>query len=90
MEAQCPQLVPFQNLMGRVLAGEPAGHAMKTFSERYAVFSTLLLSRLGTAQPGDNSHDEELVWLWVERNDAQNYIVLGDPAARIRVNGLHP
>lgn len=83
MEAQCPQLVPFQNLMGRVLAGEP-------FSERYAVFSTLLLTRLGTAQPGDNSHDEELVWRWVERNDAQNYIVLGDPAARIRVNGLHP
>jgi hypothetical protein len=28
--------------------------------------------------------DEELVSAWIERNDAQNYVLLGDPAVRIR------
>jgi hypothetical protein len=28
--------------------------------------------------------DRDLVACWLERNDAQNYILLGDPAVRIR------
>ena len=28
--------------------------------------------------------DDELVNAWIERNDAQNYVLLGDPAVRIR------
>jgi hypothetical protein len=26
--------------------------------------------------------------LWVERNDSQNYILLGDPAVRLRVDAM--
>jgi hypothetical protein len=83
-----PQLVPFRNLIGRVLGGEPVGHATKDFSERYATLSTQLLSDLDATQPGKKPTDEELVWLWVERNDAQNYVVLGDPAVQVRVDQL--
>jgi hypothetical protein len=28
--------------------------------------------------------DRDLVTYWLQRNDAQNYVLLGDPAARIR------
>ncbi len=83
-----PQLVPFRNLIGRILSGEPVGHATKDFSEKYAILSTDLLSKLDTTQPGERPSDEELAWTWIERNDAQNYIVLGDPAVRLRVDRL--
>ena len=80
--------MPFRNLIGRVLSGEPVGHATKDFSEKYAALSTELLSKLDETQPGTRPSDQELVWTWVERNDAQNYIVLGDPAVRLRVDQL--
>ena len=84
-----PQLVPFRNLIGRVLGGEPVGHATKDFSERYATLSADLLDKMDEIRPGERSSDEELAWTWIERNDAQNYVVLGDPAVRLCVDHLH-
>jgi hypothetical protein len=78
------QLTPFRNFLGRVMAGEPVGHATKDFSEKYAVLSADLLSKLDKASGNPPPKDDELAWAWVERNDAQNYVVLGDPAARLR------
>jgi hypothetical protein len=84
-----PQLLPFRNLIGRVLAGEPVGHATQDFSQRYATASAELANQLDPAQPGARRPaDEDLAWTWVERNDAQNYVVLGDPAVRLRVDDL--
>jgi hypothetical protein len=31
----------------------------------------------------------ELANAWVQRNDAEGYLILGDPAARLRVDLLH-
>jgi hypothetical protein len=84
------QLQPFRNLIGRILGGEPVGHATKDFSEKYATLSTELLGKLDDTQPGSRPSDEELAWTWIERNDAQNYVVLGDPAVRLRVELLQP
>ncbi len=80
-------LVPFQSAIGRILRGEPVGHAMKDFTDRYATLSTGLTDQLekiglgGLVVP-----DEKLARLWTERNDAQNYVILGDPAASVRVD----
>jgi len=82
------QLQPFRNLIGRVLSGEPVGHATKDFSEKYAALSSELLSKLDETQPGEKPGESDLAWTWIERNDAQNYVVLGDPAARVRVDKL--
>jgi hypothetical protein len=84
-----PQLLPFRNFLGRVLAGEPVGHATKDFSERFATLSTELLNKLDHTQPGRKQPaDRDLVWDWVERNDAQSYVLLGDPAVQLRVGLL--
>ena len=79
------QLLPFRNFVGRVLTGEPVGHATLDFSQRYATASVGLSNMLAPHQPGAKvAGDPALVRLWVARNDAQNYVVLGDPAVRLR------
>jgi len=78
------QIGPFRDFLNRVMAGEPVGHATKNFSERYAVLSTALLSQLDETSPDGKASPQEIAATWVERNDAQNYILLGDPAVRLR------
>jgi hypothetical protein len=83
------QLEPYRNLINRILTGEPVGHATRDFSLKYAILSADLLLMLDRTKPGPRPDDEELAWTWIACNDAQNYIVLGDPAVRIRVDHLH-
>jgi hypothetical protein len=80
-----PQLLPFQNTIGRILVGQPVGYAVKDFNERYAALSTNLVGMLEDIDFGAQVPDEELASTWIERNDAQNYAVVGDPAVRLRV-----
>ena len=47
-----------------------------------------LLDQIDEARPGPRPKDQVLAWTWVERNDAQSYVVLGDPAVRLRVGLL--
>lgn len=73
------QIVPFHNFIARTLAGEPVGHALRDMPERAASHSSLLLLALQRK----TTHPLQLVQQWLERNDAQNYVLLGDPAARL-------
>jgi Cdc6-like AAA superfamily ATPase len=83
------QVRPFRNLIGRVLTGDPVGHATIDLSERYATCSTELLNKLDPSSPaGLRPTDSSLAYAWIERNDAQSYILLGDPAAHLRVDDL--
>ena len=79
-----PQLLPFANAIGGILSGIPVGHAVKDFNERYAILSTELSGLLEEIGLGAKVPDDQLAQAWVERNDAQNYVVLGDPAVRLR------
>ena len=55
---------------------------MVDFSAKSAAMSMILADAL---MPGTSSQDEiELVRTWIERNDAKSYVILGDPAARVR------
>jgi hypothetical protein len=84
-----PQLRPFANFIGRVLSGERVGNGPLDFSQRYATCSAALLGRLDPSLPAAKQPlDPELVSAWIERNDAQNYVVLGDPAVRLRTEDL--
>jgi hypothetical protein len=83
-----PQLLPFQNAIGRMLLGQPVGYAMKDFNERFAALSTSLSGLLEEIDFGAQVSDQELATNWIERNDAEGYAIIGDPAARLRVNEL--
>lgn len=86
--ASGPQLLPFRNLLGRILNGQPAGHALKDLNERFAVLSSALSTKLEYASYGRRYPDYELVADWIERNDAEGYLLLGDPAVSLRVADL--
>jgi hypothetical protein len=78
------QIFPFREFLKRVLSGEPVGHAMVNFAKRYAVLSAALASLLDEASGDAKPSPQEIAATWAERNDAQNYVVLGDPAVRVR------
>ena len=73
-----PQIAPIRNFLGRVLRGEPVGHAMRDFSLRHAASASALLDRIeaGSSDPRGAS-------LPSERADARDFLLLGDPAARL-------
>jgi hypothetical protein len=84
-----PQLLPFQNALGRILAGQPVGFAMKDFNERYAALSVSLSNLLEELElDSTRASDQELVVHWIERNDAEGYLIVGDPAARLRIERM--
>jgi hypothetical protein len=76
---------PFANAFMRLLAGQPVGHAMVEFNERFAALSTRQTTLLEDWQFGAAISDEELVDTWINRNDAESYVILGDPAVRLAV-----
>jgi hypothetical protein len=83
------QIEPFRTCIRTVLSGWPIGLATSDFSRRYATLSAHLLGfvdDLRSARPGEpvELFDRQLVGAFLERNDAQSYVLLGDPAARFR------
>ncbi|RKG81737.1 hypothetical protein D7W79_04435 [Corallococcus exercitus] len=83
-----PTLIPFYNMLRAIMAGEPVGHALRGFRDRFSAANTILLEHLDTNTSDGKLTPRELLLQWIERNDARNYVVLGDPAVSIRHNDL--
>ena len=84
-----PQIETFRSSLESILAGTPVGHAIsERFGGRYAELSALLLNQTSPTATAKPPSDNELVSSWLERNDAQNYVLLGDPAVSIRKDRL--
>jgi hypothetical protein len=78
----------FEDAIKQILDGVPVGAAMEIFNQKYASLATLITAKLRKVQLGlPLSADERksVVSLWTMHNDARNYVVIGDPAARLRV-----
>ncbi len=83
------QIGAFREAIGGILGGLPVAYAMKGFNEKYATLSTDLVNTLEAIRAGEQISDEALTNDWVERNDAEGYIIIGDPAVRLREADLH-
>jgi hypothetical protein len=92
MQAQnvsTPQIGTFRNSLCEILTGKPVGSTISgRFGSRFADLSAELLSDISPTAADQRPSDRELVNRWIERNDAQNYVLLGDPAVRIRSDVL--
>lgn len=78
------QLQPFEEALWTILSGKPLGHALTGFVKRANELSHQLS---GQIEEGKAS-DADLTDLWLARNDAEAFILFGDPAARLRKEKL--
>lgn len=79
----------FRSAMEVLMKGLPVGAAMEYFNQRYAYLGTEMSNQiLGVSCAGGAERsrlETEIVRLWTARNDARDYVVNGDPAARLCV-----
>ncbi|MGE6759024.1 C25 family cysteine peptidase [Corallococcus interemptor] len=83
-----PTLHPFQNTLWKIMSGIPVGQALRDFRDRFASLNNILLTHLDANTSNGKLQPRELLHRWIERNDARNYVVLGDPAVSIRHKNL--
>jgi len=83
------RIYPFKRAIDQLLGVQPSGLAMEGINERYAVCNAMLTNASDRMQRGTMTWTEDslrtFVDTWITRGDAQNYLVLGDPAARLRI-----
>ena len=75
-------LAIFESMLDRLLHGYPVGAAMDYFGARYAALSTELTAAFDAFTEPD---DFQLAELWTANHDARGYVIIGDPAVRLRV-----
>ena len=83
-----PQIRAFQRALGTALSGKPVGLAVQEFNDLSATLSDILSGLLGRAFRGTTIDDVELASTWTHRNDAAGFVLIGDPAVRLRVGDL--
>ncbi len=77
------QLEVFASTLKRLLNGHPLGSAMEFFNHRYAELEcdlAVLRDDLGRELGSDFLTEGQL---WTARNDARNFMIVGDPAVRL-------
>ncbi len=79
------QIEPFKATLTSLLSGKRIGEAMENFNLRSADLSVSLTNEQRAIRNGATPNNEKLADLWITQTDAQNYIVIGDPAVRAAV-----
>lgn len=78
------QETTFASALQRLFEGQRLGAVTEDFNARYADLSTEVADRIEQIKAGEAVRPEELAQLWTANSDARNYVLLGDPAVRLR------
>ena len=78
----------FRRAIHRILAGDPVAHALRDQYDRGVHLSSSLLETIASLRRRTPVPPATIAKLWTERNDARAYLLVGDPAARLRVDIL--
>ncbi|MGK7873160.1 MAG: hypothetical protein AB4426_07555 [Xenococcaceae cyanobacterium] len=71
----------FALTLAKLLRGKPVGFALSAFNQKYADLSNDLLNLVEDMEElGIDPDPKNFTDLWICRNDAQNYVIIGDPA----------
>jgi len=74
-----------------LMRGQPAGRCADQFQDQWGALSAQYSLRLDSRRNGTQPvSTDALANLAIARDDARNYIVLGDPAARLRIKDMSP
>jgi len=83
------RVAPFVSAVRRLLEVQPCALAMEFMSKRYSISNTLITNTYDRVERGALQWSAELKTRfldnWIVRGDSQNYLILGDPAARLRI-----
>jgi len=82
------QIQGFRDVIGRLLRGDRIGQATDVFNTRWAALSVQLSETQLDLQHGADISLKTLGRMWVARDDARNFMILGDPAVRLRTEDL--
>ena len=84
------QVQEMRDVMVRILQGHRIGQATDSFNMRWAVLSAELQESQSLRESFANQlvSNAVLANRYVARNDARNYIILGDPAVRLRTEAM--
>lgn len=77
-------LTVFEGALEQVMAGGRLGAAMGSFSQKYADVAVSLNGVLEDERFGAARNDAMVAGLWTANNDSRSYVIVGDPAVRLR------
>lgn len=74
----------FTDVLNRLMAGWRVGSATDQFNNQWGVIGTELIEALRDKTHGKAVRENDLLALQTARDDCRNYVVLGDPAVKLR------
>ena len=83
------RIFPFVNTVNRLLQVQPSGLAMTDMNAKYNMCNAMITNTYDRLRRGkliwNDRLEKKFLDNWIVRGDAQNYMIFGDPAVRLRI-----